>query len=304
MMSPEVRDHDESSAGYWAVRRDTALVAPMHDLVWVTGPDAVTFLQGILSQDVAAMNPGDVARSFLLGPQGKLVALLWVLRGDGRVGLVTDTDQGKAVAENLGRYRIRVKAQIEVDPRPRFEVWGAGIERQDWVEGPAGLVAGLPLPSLGRELRTGEPPAGPMRAGADAVTAVRVEEGEPVMGRDVDQGTIPQETGLVDQAVSFTKGCFLGQELVARIASRGHVNRHLRGVVIEGGTRPPEGAEVFFGELRAGALTSVSHSPGLGAAVALALLRREVEPGARVVVRVDDREVSATVRGLPMTPGR
>ena len=102
--------------------------------------------------------------------------------------------------------------------------------------------------------------------------------------------------------MSFTKGCYLGQELVSRIETRGHVNRHLRGVVITRNVLPPEGAQVWSVERAVGTLTSVSESPGIGAPIGLAMLRREVTPGDEVVVRWEGGETPAIVRALPMSP--
>ncbi len=285
---------------YRLLREGTALAdVAAHEVLWVEGPDAVSFLQGLVSQDVEAMTPGTVARSFLLGPQGKLVALLWLLRGEDRIGIVTDPGLGSTVAETLDRYRIRVRVRIAEDPRPRFEVWGRDVAAEGWSD-VEGLVAALPLRGLGRVLHTGEPPADLPVVPGEVAEAVRVEEGEPIMGRDVDERTIPQETGLVTAAVSFTKGCYLGQELVARIDSRGHVNRHLRGIVVDGQEVPPAGVELVAGERTVGRLTSPVFSPGLGAPVGLALVRREVEPGARVTLRHRGSEIGASVRALPI----
>jgi folate-binding protein YgfZ len=141
-----------------------------------------------------------------------------------------------------------------------------------------------------------------MRAGALAATAVRVEVGEPMMGRDVDESTIPQEAGPVDDAVDFTKGCYLGQELVARIDSRGHVNRRLCGVVVTTNVVPPEGAELMTGETAVGVLTSPAESLELRAPVALALVRREVDSDDPVVIRWSGGEAPGVVRELPLVP--
>jgi folate-binding protein YgfZ len=142
--------------------------------------------------------------------------------------------------------------------------------------------------------------AGGIVAGARAARAVRVEAGEPKMGEDLDEATIPNETGLVPFAVSFTKGCYLGQELVARIDSRGRVNRHLRGVVITENVLPPDRAAVMVGEAEVGRVTSVVESLTLRAPVGLALVRREVEPGTDVAIAWAGRSIGGTVRALPL----
>ena len=142
--------------------------------------------------------------------------------------------------------------------------------------------------------------AGVPRAGLLALEVLRVEAGVPRQGHELDDSTIPQEAFLERDAVSFTKGCFLGQELVCRIDTRGHVNRLLRGVVIEGDREPVAGAEVRAGEKVVGRITTVVRSPRFGIA-ALALLRREVEPGAALTVTIDDGPVAAVARELPFT---
>jgi folate-binding protein YgfZ len=168
------------------------------------------------------------------------------------------------------------------------------------------LVANIPLGGLARYLVVGVGREELERAGAPlvgslATDAVRVEAGEPIMGRDLDEKTIPHESGLVPETVSFTKGCYLGQELVARIDSRGHVNRVLRGILVRTNVLPPEGAELISDEASVGRLTSVAESLTLRAPVGLALVRREVEPDSPVEIRWDDGSVPATVRRLPLS---
>jgi tRNA-modifying protein YgfZ len=302
--------YGDVTAEYRALRTAAAVVGITHDLVWVEGRDAVSFLHGLLSQDVEAMPPGSVARSFLLGPQGKLRALLWLLRGDERVGILADAGLGERVAADLAGYRIRVKAEIRSDDRGVWGLWGPeapaalGVEDR-WVERDGVLLAPAPPAGLARVLVVGEPPVGGLpHAGALAVRAVRVEAGEPVMGVDVDESTIPQETGLVAEAVSFSKGCYLGQELVARIDTRGHVNRRLRGLSVTRNVLPPDGSAVWAGDREVGAITSVAESLTVGAPVGLALVRREVEAGDEVALRWEGGEALAVVRDLPMVGGR
>lgn len=289
------------SEGYRLLREGAALVPAGHDLVWVRGRDAVSFLDSILSQDVAGLAEGVSARSLLLSGQGKLVALLRVVKtGEEEVALATHAGGAAALVEALTYYKIRVKAGFDVEERSLVEVWGpggpsavGGAAPDRWVRGDGVDAVPIPLARVPRFLVAGARPDLP-EASLEVAAAVRIEEGEPVMGRDVDERTIPQETGLVDASVSFTKGCYVGQELVARIDSRGHVNRHLRGLVLDApvpegtGVAGPDGASV-------GTVTSVADSPRLGT-VALALLRREVEPGSSVGTAGG---VSAVVHAVP-----
>ena len=306
--------YGDVTAEYRALRGGAGLVETPHELIWVRGGDAVSFLDGLLSQDIAGMAAGTVGRSFLLQARGKIEALLWVLRGDRDVGLIADPGCGGALAEALERFRFRVDATVEAGP-PAAEVWGpaapaalatAGLPAPEgWTGCEGGIVARFPLGGLDRYLvpagaAAGLGDAGAVRCGTIAATTVRVEAGEPWTGVDVDGSTIPQETGLVPAAVSFSKGCYLGQELVARIDSRGRVNRRLRAVVLTDTVIPPEGAVVKAGDLEAGTITSVGESLAVRAPVALAVLRREAEPGARVEIEWDGGTAGATVAEVPL----
>ena len=215
------------------------------DVVVVEGPDAASFLQGQLAQDVAALPVGETALSFLLQPQGKVDALLRVRRAaDDRFELDVDAGYGEAVAQRLTRFKLRVKAEITV-------------------------TGGVELPA-------------PWGDGS------RIAARWPAMGKELTESTIPAETGLVDRAVSFTKGCYTGQELVARIDSRGgNVPRHLRGLELAGDA--PEGATIEVDGKERGRITSVEGTD------ALAYVHRDVEPPAAAVVRWDGGETTARI---------
>lgn len=290
---------------YLALRTGAGVVSGEHELVPVQGSDAIGFLDGLLTQDLSDLRPGSVVRSLLLGPQGKLRAPLWVAAAGDGLALITDSGAGDTVVADLTRFKLRVEVDIS-PPRPVVEVWGPqGADVLATVGGTAGLALPMPLHRLPRFAVAGVDAdalvaAGGRRCGTLAVTTVRIEGGEPKMGVDVDHKTIPQESGLTAAAVSFTKGCFLGQELVARIDSRGHVNRRLRGVAVAENLLPPVGAELWDGDRMVGTLSSVGESLELRAPVALAMVRREVEPGALVEVRWEGGSAEAEVRHLPL----
>ena len=132
--------------------------------------------------------------------------------------------------------------------------------------------------------------------GSDAWEAFRIERGLPVQPIDIDDTTIPQEAELEVDAVSFTKGCFIGQELVCRIDSRGHVNRFLRRLTAIDGPRPAPGAEIVVDAKVVGVVTSVT--PDEFPAVALGYVRREIDPGATVELRGAAGTASAVVQGV------
>jgi folate-binding protein YgfZ len=303
---------------YLALRNRAAYVTDWHDLVWVRGPDAVTFLDGLVSQSVASTAPGHTAPSLLLAPQGKLRAPHVLLRGEGEIGLLADSGIGEVAVTDLTRFKIRVDVVIAGEHAPVVSVWGpraadainaagATVPAAGWQRNGDVVVIAAPfrLGALPRFVTIGIPPgrfeeAGVVRAGSAAADAVRIELGEAVMGIDIDEGTIPQEAGIVDGAVDFAKGCYLGQELVARIDTRGHVNRHMRGIVVASNVLPPVGAEVVSDGKAVGHVTSVAESLELRAPVGLALLRKEAEPGAVVTVRWDGGETPARVAALPL----
>lgn len=261
------------------------------DLVWFAGADAPRFLNDLISQEIADMTPGTVRRSFLLTPQGKLDHIVWVLGGGEEIGLVVDEGRGEDLATKLGRYRIRVDVSIEPVTVDRWLVIGPfGTEAGTWSGDRDGLVADVSWPGVERTLVMGEKPELP-ELRVDEYERLRIEAGEPVMGVDVTEATIPQETGLVPSSISFDKGCFLGQELVARLDSRGgRVNHHLRILRFEG--RAPEaGAAVTKDGEEVGTMTSSAGEVGLG------LVRRGVEPGDVVTVAAGQALVEAVREG-------
>ena len=294
----------------------TGAWAPLaRDVVRVEGPEATAFLQGQLSQDVDGVDVGDAVWSLLLAPTGKVDAWLRVTRLEPATWLLdVDPGAGDAVVARLERFKLRNDAEVVRDDRWTFRA----------VRGPAELdlrhpaevtVHALPVwwPGLvGYDLLIGDDQAVRLdlpEVGPAALEVVRVECGVPAMGAELTEATIPAEAGqwLVDASVSFTKGCFTGQELVARIDSRGgNVPRPLRGVVVAGGPEadePPVGAEVVVDGTPVGVLTSVVRSAAMGAVVALAPVGRSVEPGAAVTVVTDGGQVAAEVRSLPLVPG-
>ncbi|MBW3579647.1 MAG: hypothetical protein KY447_08355 [Actinobacteria bacterium] len=287
-----------------ALRRGLAVAVVPRDFVRVTGPDTVTFLQGQLSQDVAAVAVGGSAFSLLLQPQGKVDAFVRLTRtADEEVVLDADAGWGQAVRARLERFKLRVRCAVEpldwrclavrgegssVVPPPPSGTWSVVAE----TPGVDGFDLVGPSP---------EPPEGATRVGSDAYDALRIETGVPRMGAELDSNTIPAAAGIVERSVSFTKGCFTGQELVARIDSRGgNVPRRLRGVVVATNVIPPPGAAVVAQGKEVGALTSVGESLELRAPVALAYVQRGVDVPAEVLLRWEGGEVPARVEALPL----
>jgi folate-binding protein YgfZ len=281
-------------AGYRALHGAGGLVAVDRDLVHVVGPQAAEFLQGQLSQDVSMIASGTSALSFLLQPTGKVDA--WFRVGPIDDGFAMDVagGYGEVVKARLGRFKLRTKVDIDLVGTS----WSHRAVRAARQLGPGvdilwPAVDGLAFAD-GDELPS---------VGIDACEAVRIECGVPAMGAELTEETIPGEMGqwIIDASVSFTKGCYTGQELVARIDSRGgNVPRPLRGVVLDG-PMPPIGAELLVDDETVGRLTSVARSPELGV-VALAPVARKVEVPADVILRWTGGEQVGQVRELPMLP--
>ena len=252
-----------------------SLAPEQPDLVWFSGSDALRFLNDIISQELGDMEPGEARRSLLLAPQGKLDFLLWVIKEEDRIGLVTDSGRGEALASALGRYKIRVDVDIEAEGG---EVW---IVVGEW-DGYDVSWAGVE-----RHLALGDRPDLEVMSESDYEN-LRIVAGEPKWGVDVDEDTIPHESGLVPASIDFTKGCFLGQELVARIESRGaNTPRSLRRLESDGPLRP--GDTVTSDGSDVGRVTSAAGEVGL------AMLKRSVTVGDSVEVG----ESKAVVMELP-----
>ncbi|HUQ64363.1 MAG TPA: glycine cleavage T C-terminal barrel domain-containing protein [Acidimicrobiales bacterium] len=296
----------DSNADQRTLRQEVGAVWLERDFLSIAGPDSLKFLQGQLSQNVD-MALGASVWSLLLQPQGKMVALIRVTRmADDEFILDTDGGWGEVVAERLNRFKIRVKATIDAKPWRCLALRGARAHEVRATTTTAALALEADWPGLPGVDMVGEDPevsrATPL-CSREAYEAVRIEAGIPMMGLELDERTIPAEAGIVDRTVSFTKGCYTGQELVARIDSRGgKVPRNLRGVVIDGDAVPPPGALLKFDGKDVGSLTSAAKSVVRAAPVALAYVGRAVEVPAELVVEWDGRSAPARVEPLPLVP--
>jgi tRNA-modifying protein YgfZ len=287
----------------------------------LTGSEAKSFLQGQVTQDVEALEPGRGAYAVFLTPKGKMLGDLRVL--DAGPELLLDCE--RLALQDLFNLIRRAKIGYDVElhkrtlergllslagPRAR-DVAAAFVPRPPAAEHEHLAAAGVRwiATDLGVDalceaaqtdaLREQLVAAGAQPVSAEAAEIVRVERGRPRFGVDLEpEAVIPQEAGLNDRAVSFTKGCYVGQETVARLFYKGRPNRHLRGL------RPaapvPSGSVVRDGERELGRVGSSVISPRLGP-IALALVRREAGPGAEVAV--GEHGVRATVVDLPFGGG-
>ncbi len=292
-----------------AVSSDNAslIAETQRDVVHVTGSDAARFLQGQISQDVDSLAVNDSAWSLLLAPQGKVDAWFRIThRHDDTFLIDVDTGFGPAVVTRLQRFCLRTDATFELLSgwrmllmRGVFDV-DSKVEAELKPQGQAEVQVEVTWPGysgvdlLGPELTA---PQGIQLTSPQQLEAVRIRAGWPAMGRELTERTIPAEIGgLVDMSVSFTKGCYTGQELVARIDSRGgNVPRPLRLLEIRGDAQVPAGTAVTVDSETVGEITSAAPDLNPGVTVALALVHRRVEPPAEAEVA----GMSATVLATP-----
>ena len=297
----------------------------------IAGPDSVEWLQGMLSNDVEVLGPGEGIPAAVLNIQGKIVADVRVFRTKDAFLVDLHEPLLATVLEHLNRYLIADEVEIADLSAELAVISLQGPEAETalsaLLEGhslPAGELGHEEVECAGERLRavrathTGEPGfdlvaararvaamAGLPQArripwvGSEARETLRIEAGIPRYGVDMDADTLLLETSL-DDAVSFTKGCYLGQETVERIHSRGHVNRKLVGLVAEEDTVPAPGDPVLVDESPAGRITSAVASPRFGCPIALGYVHRDhIAPGSTVLIGHGDEKIVASVRALP-----
>ena len=296
-----------------------------------SGPDAPAFLHGMLTNRVQDLKPGEGGYAAFLTRQGKFVSDLHLYRRAEDFLALTPPGMGPALAEALDHFIImdQVEATDSTGALCTLGVFGP--------KAPAVLAgAGLPWPDLpehghaakddvlaARELWTGEEgcvllapagraeslwdalaAAGARPAGLRAFETLTLEAGVPLFGPDMGPEVNPMQAGLEARAIDFQKGCYIGQEVIAKIKYLGQVNRGLAGIRLEGGEAPPAGAKVWQGEEEAGEVTRAALSPTLRAGIALAYLHRKaMAPGTAVRVRWEGGEAGGHVVALLFYPG-
>lgn len=313
------------------VRRGVGLFPRLlRGVVRVTGRDRVRWLSGMVSADVAGLGPGALAYALLLSPKGRILADLHVLEFGDHGWLESDLERVPELIARLERYIIADDVTLE-DVSARWH--RASLEGPDTGALLASLGVEAPAPGRCGEVRIAGSPvvlagfgesgeravqlfvpvgaaeavlAALVDAGGDALVqgdaasldVLRIEAGMPRMGPELSEDVLPAEAGLVERAVSLTKGCFTGQEIVARLQSRGQVNHRLVGLVFEGGDPPPSDCPLALPDGKVvGEVTSACRA-ALGA-IGLGYVRRpHDEPGTRLVAGGQ----ATRVRALPFVP--
>jgi folate-binding protein YgfZ len=314
----------EIDAQYRALREGAGLLdRSVRGKISLRGPDAAEYLQGQITNDVEAVEAGQGCYAALLDRKGHVEADMRMLRlEDGRIWLDTEAGALAGLLRHLRTYSIGREVEIE-DVSEQWRISSligpesAAISGFDGLEPEHaqrfrqwdGIEVLAVATDLGLDLitRAGEVDAlrkllgaaGAVEVSEAAAEIVRVESGRPRFGAEISTATMPAEAGIVERAVDFDKGCYIGQEPVARLHYRGKPNRRLRGLRLGAAAEP--GDPLWLGEREVGAVGTACVSPALGP-IALAVVRREAEPGADL--RVGDAGTRAEVVELPFGPRR
>jgi len=299
-----------SPDGYRAIRNQAAAV-PRTDraVIAVSGADRATWLQGLLTNDVLTLGPRERRYTAYLTPQGRMITDAWIAADDGRLLLDVPAPRAGALRDRLDGLIFSEDAQVS-DESARLAVWGVyGPDVSSM--GGGGPIAMYPDPSYGVPglagyLEIGAPLPAALAAlpvtTLETLDVVRIEAGTPRFLVDMDEETIPLEAGIEDRAISFTKGCYVGQEVIVRVTTRGggRVARKLVGLKVLGtgeGIPGAGAARIFSGDRDIGRVTSAAYSPDQHARLALGYVHRDfVEPGTSVTVAWEDARVEAVVR--------
>ena len=234
------------------------VAARERDFVCVAGPDAADYLQRMVSNDVEALGAGEACPALLLTAKARVIAPLVVLRRATEAFLLlTEPGLGEAVAAHLARMRLRARCEIEAEEHDSVLVFDGAVGfATDWPGVREALDSGLE-PTLSEE----------------ELELRRIESGVPRWEREIDDRILPAEAGLDETHVSFSKGCYPGQEPVARLHFRGHPNRGLRVLALD--ELPEHGAPLLHDAREVGRVTSAARRAD-GTVVALAYVRTEV----------------------------
>jgi glycine cleavage system T protein len=304
----------------------------------IVGEDRRAWLQGLVTQDVVALADGTGAEAALLNAQGHLLSEMRIFALPGALLCDVSTARAAFVREHLDRYLVMERAEIQ-DLTGEFALlslqgqlaalairaafgekcaelprWGARAARCDDIDlilvrasqcGEDGFDMFVPARQAARlfaALCLHAPEFAVTTVGFLALNQRRIEAGVPWWGSELDE-TVTPVAARMESAISRQKGCYIGQEIIARLDARGQVNNLLTGLVLAGHDVPLKGAEVFAGERKVGRVTSAVRSPTLDRVIALSYVRREFTGcGQQLLVRRDDGQQEAVVTELPFVP--
>jgi folate-binding protein YgfZ len=302
--------------------------------VEISGADRAKFVGNLCTADIVKLEVGRGTEAFFLSAKGKILDYGHLFAGPESLHLELEPGRSAGMIAHLDRYLFRENVALQ-DRTPTTMQWHVtGSKAREFleillpgVECPANpldhrsavvdgtmvllrrrdrstragydlLFESTALPTLAGGVMNGAASVGLRPIGELALETLRIEAGLPRLGREVTQDNLPQEIGRDQQAISFTKGCYIGQETVARLDAMGHVNKRLRGLIAPPGSPIDAGMSVFHADKSVGVVTSSADSIRLGQRLALAMIRVSADEGATVRVG-ENPSIEATVAALP-----
>lgn len=321
--------YGDAVAEHLACRESAVLVDLSHrGFLRFSGPDTEEFLHRMLSNRVKELMPGEGAYNTFLTRQGKFISDLYMYKSETFVVASVAPGMADTLAEEIDRFIIMDQVEVENETENSFCFGLFGPESQEIIA-KAGM--GDPSPEehghtasgnimIARELWTGEngyllmgprenadsvwralSDAGANPAGVAAFESLTLEAGVPLFGKDMTSAVNPMQAGLEEKAIDFEKGCYIGQEVIAKIKYLGQVNRGLVGLKVSGDITPEPGADVHSGEETIGSITRAAYCPTVDTVLAFSYLpRTQMEPGTEVRVACRGGDAKATVESLPI----
>jgi folate-binding protein YgfZ len=309
----------------------------------LTGRDRRDYLQGLLTNDIAALSAGSGCYACLLTAQGRMIADMYVVETGEAILMDLEAPVTAGVGKHLEQFVFSEDVDVADVSKPLAQLGvfgplaagvvsrvlgdqGSPVSRADlegltvlanrtwaWHGAPATVVRRDDLGGLGFDLLVGAEhsdalarairDAGAVDVDPAVADVCRIESGRPVFGTDMTTDTIPLEAGIEDRAISLTKGCYVGQEIIVRVLHRGHgrVARRLVGLTLDpGAVVPAQGTAIRSGDREIGTVTSAVLSPAMQRPIAMGYVHRDfVEPGTAVTVVAADRSLPAVVARLP-----
>ncbi len=314
--------------GYQALRSGLAFVRRTdRGLVRLRGTDRATWLQGLVTNDIAAAERGARSYGAYLTPQGRMITDLWAVPTSDALLLDVPASVAASLAARLDGLIFAEDVHVD-DPSGSMavlEVYGPDVDvasswadpdalggRPSAADAPFQCVADRPMGlravvayvsmDLASQMEQHLGALGAVDVDLDTLEVVRVESGVPRFGVDMTEETIPLEAGIEDRAISFTKGCYVGQEVIVRVMQRGggRVAKKLVGLTLTGEKAPAGGSPIRAGDREIGRVTSVVTSPLLDRVIALGYVHRDfVDAGTGVQVVDGEQSIPALVTALP-----
>ena len=310
--------------GYRALRHGAGVVLRGdRGVLCVTGSDRLSWLQGLLTNDVMALSIGGICDAAYLTPQGRMISDMRVINLTGRTLVDVPGSLAEALRSKLDGLLFSEDAQISDESRQITIVDVHGPEAPgvveklgDEIEPEGAVVADAPFGVSGFSLFVPSADAsaivrratelGATATSLETLEVLRVEAGRPAFLIDMDEHTIPLEAGIEKRAISFTKGCYVGQEVIVRVMHRGHgrVAKKLVGIILATAELPKPGDIILSGDREVGKITSAVWSPALQQGIALGYVHRDyIDVGTSLLVQSTAQAIAAQVSPLPFVNG-